>query len=242
MSNAIDAIVQHMKTVKTPAPKARQRAEILKEVRPRVADEDLRHVHGVTFDGSLVWFACDQGLVAFDPDREDVVRRLAVPASAGTAFDGENLYQIAGAEILVIAPEDGRVLRKLPTPAGGSQDSGMAYADGHLWVGEYRGKKIHQVDAKTGRVVKTLTSDRFVTGVSCHDGALFHGVSDDGAGEQPPEIRRISKTDGAVEEAYELPEGTHLAGLEATNETDFWCGGEKGTLRLVRTSRTRRDQ
>src|SRR3954471_18552122 len=73
-------------------------------------------VHGVTFDGKLVWFARDNELVAFDPDREEVVRRLAVPAEAGTAFDGENLYQIAGGEILVVRPSDGRVLRKMPAP------------------------------------------------------------------------------------------------------------------------------
>lgn len=185
-------------------------------------------VHGVTFDGTLVWFARDNELVAFDPESEKVVRRLAVPAEAGTAFDGEHLYQIAHGEILVVRPSDGRVLRKLPAPGKGG-DSGMAWADGYLWVGEYRAAKIHQIDAKTGEVVKTLSSDRFVTGVSWVDGALWHGVSDD---ERAPELRRLA-ADGTVEEALVLHGVTHVAGVESNGKGAFWCGGEGGKLRLV---------
>ena len=188
-------------------------------------------VHGVTFDGKLVWFARDNELVAFDPDSEKVVRRLAVPADAGTAFDGEHLYQLADAEILVIRPSDGRIIRKMPAPGKG-MDSGMAWADGYLWIGQYRASKIHQVDAKTGEVVKTLSSDRFVTGVTCVDGALWHGVSDGDAGE-PPELRRLA-ADGTVEETLTLKGATHLAGVESDGKGAFWCGGEAGKLRLVR--------
>jgi outer membrane protein assembly factor BamB len=185
-------------------------------------------IHGVTFDGTLVWFARDNELVAFDPESEEVVRRLAVPAEAGTAFDGEHLYQLAQGDILVIRPSDGRVLRKIPTPGKGAH-SGMAWADGYLWVGEYRASKIHQMDAKTGEVVKTLSSDRFVTGVSWADGALWHGASD---GAQPPELRRLA-ADGAVEETLVLSGASHIAGVESNGQGAFWCGGEGGKLRLV---------
>jgi outer membrane protein assembly factor BamB len=191
-------------------------------------------VHGVTFDGTLVWVARDNELVAFDPDSEKVVRRLAVPAGAGTAFDGEHLYQLANSEILVIEPKDGRVIRKMPAPGKGG-DSGMAWADGYLWVGQYRASKIHQIDAKTGEVVKTLSSDRFVTGVSCVDGAVWHGALEK---EQPAELRRLA-ADGTVEETLVIPGTTHVAGVESNGKGAFWCGVEGGKLRLVQKKGTR---
>jgi outer membrane protein assembly factor BamB len=206
-----------------------QKAEIVGEYGPFGAGG----VHGVTFDGTLVWFARDNELVAFDPESEKVVRRLEVPAEAGTAFDGESLYQIANGEILVIRPSDGRVIRKIPAPGKGG-DSGMAWADGYLWVGEYRASKIHQIDAKTGEIVKTLSSDRFVTGVSWVEGALWHGVSDGGS---PPELRRLA-ADGTVEETLVLTGATHLAGVESNGKGAFWCGGEGGKLRLVKKGKS----
>jgi len=162
------------------------------------------------------------------------VKRLPVPsADAGTAFDGKNLYQVAKGEILVLDPSDGRVVRRFPAPADG-RASGMAWADGHLFIGQFHESRIHKVDAKTGEVVKTLTSDRFVTGVSCVDGALWHGASKDG---KPCELRRLA-ADGSVEESLRVPVA-HIAGVEATREGEFWCGGENGTLRLVRRKRAR---
>ncbi|PTL76669.1 PQQ-binding-like beta-propeller repeat protein [Vitiosangium sp. GDMCC 1.1324] len=204
---------------------SKRTAEIVREYRPL---DDAR-IHGVTFDGKLVWFARDNELIAFDPETEQVVRRLPVPAAdAGTAFDGEHLYQLAHGEILVIQPADGRIVRKLPAPGKGHA-SGMAWADGHLWIGQYDDARIHKVDAKTGAVVKTLTSDRFVTGVSCVEGALWHGASGDG---KPCELRRLA-SDGTVEEALAVPV-TAIAGVEGTGDGGFWCAGEKGKLRLVR--------
>jgi outer membrane protein assembly factor BamB len=205
--------------------KTTARAEIVKEVVPVPGGK----VHGVTFDGKLVWYARDTEIVGYDPDADKIVRRLPVPSNAGTAFDGTHIYQVAGDEILVVDPADGRVLRKMPAPGKGS-DSGMAYADGFLWVGQWRAAKIHQIDAKTGEIVKTLISDRYVTGVSCVDGALWHGVSDDG---QPSELRRLGP-DGTVEEVLTFDEGVHLAGVESDGKGAFWCGGEAGKLRLVR--------
>lgn len=200
-------------------------AEIVREYVPL----DEERIHGVTFDGKRVWFARDNELVAFDPEKEQVVRRYAIQgANAGTAFDGEHLYQIAQGEILVIQPEDGRIVRRFPAPGKG-QDSGLAWADGHLWVGQCYGSKIHKVDARTGVLVKTLTSDRFVTGVSCVGGALWHGASEDG---KPCELRRLA-TDGTVEEVLTVPVKS-IAGVERTGDGSFWCAGEKGRLRWVR--------
>ncbi len=199
-------------------------AEVIREYVPI----DHAQVHGVTFDGKLVWFARNDELVAFDPDSEKVVRRHPVPsASAGTAFDGQHIYQLARGEILVVQPSDGRIVRRMPAP-GKDDDSGMAWADGYLWIGQYRQSRIHKVDAKTGEVVKTLTSDRFVTGVSCVDGALWHGAS---GGGRPPELRRLA-SDGTVEESLVVPVST-ISGVESAGDGSFWCGGENGALRRV---------
>lgn len=186
-------------------------------------------VQGVTFDGKLVWYARDDELVAFDAEAGKVVRRHRIPgARAGTAFDGKHLYQLAGAEIVVVDPADGRILRRLAAPSNGS-NSGMAWGDGYLWIGQFRESRIHKVDAKTGEVVKTLTSDRFVTGVSCVDGMLWHAASGD---DKPCELRRLG-ADGAVQETLRVPVEA-IAGVERTREGTFWCGGSKGRLRLVR--------
>lgn len=204
-------------------------AEIVREVRPI----DDAQIHGLTFDGALVWFARDDELVAFDPETSEVVKRLAVPgARGGTAFDGEHIYQLARGEILVVRPSDGRVVRRMPAPGKG-EDSGMAYADGHLWIGHGFASKIHKIDAKTGALVKTLASDRFVTGVACVDGALWHGAAMDG---KPCELRRLA-SDGTVEETVTVPV-EHIAGVEGAGDGSFWCAGERGKLRLVRASKS----
>ncbi|NVB84014.1 MAG: glutamine cyclotransferase [Kofleriaceae bacterium] len=201
-------------------------AEIAREYVPF---PDRGRIHGVTFDGSRVWFARDNELVAFDPSTEQVVRRFSIPAAdAGTAFDGEHLYQLAKGEILVISPEDGRIVRRFSAPTDG-HSSGMAWSDGYLFIGQFREARIHKVDAKTGEVVKTLTSDRFITGVSCVDGALWHAAAFD---DKPCELRRIA-ADGAVEETLRVPlDG--IGGMERTRDDEFWCAGTQGTLRRVR--------
>jgi outer membrane protein assembly factor BamB len=204
-----------------------EQAEIVTEIVPIEGGD----VHGVTFDGALVWYACGAEIVAFDPEAKAIVRRLVVPAEAGTAFDGEHLYQLAGDQIVVVRPADGRVVRTIAAPGKGH--SGMAYADGHLWLGEYRAGKIHKVDAKTGEVKKTLSSDRFVTGVSVVDGDLWHGASEEG----PAQLRRLAD-DGTVQEILELPGGNvRISGVESDRRGGFWCGGEGGTLRNVRKRR-----
>ncbi|WAS91125.1 glutamine cyclotransferase [Nannocystis punicea] len=204
----------------TPAP-----AEVLHEYVPL----DERQIHGVTFDGKSVWFARDDEVVAFDPNSGQVARRLPIPgADAGTAFDGQHLYQLAKGEILVIRPDDGQIVRRLPAPGKG-EDSGMAWADGYLWIGQCYGARIHKVDAATGEVVKTLTSDRFVTGVTVVDGQLWHGAAGD---DKPSELRRLA-ADGTPEEVLAVP-AAMIAGVEADGHGRFWCAGEQGKLRLVR--------
>ncbi|HLK35809.1 MAG TPA: PQQ-binding-like beta-propeller repeat protein [Polyangiaceae bacterium] len=199
-------------------------------VREYVPFDDRRAIHGVTFDGALVWFARNDEVVAFDPESGQVVRRVPVPAAdAGTAFDGERIYQLAKGDILVVDPADGRVLRRFRAPGEG-RPSGLAWADGYLFVGDE--SRIHKIDAETGELIKTLTSDRCVTGVSCVDGALWHGASYDG---KPSELRRLA-ADGTVEEKLRVPVAG-ISGVEGTRDGGFWCGGERGSLRLVRRKR-----
>ena len=181
-------------------------AEIVAEYGPF---DQVDRVAGVTFDGSRVWFACDAGLVAFDPSRKGEEKRLDVPADAGIAFDGKHLWQLVGLEIKKLDPDTGEVLATLPAPS--AQSSGLAYADGALWVGEYRGRKIHKIDARTGKVLKTIDSDRFVTGVTFSDGELWHATLED----SESEIRHVDVETGAVLERLRMPGGALVSGLEA---------------------------
>ncbi len=200
-------------------------ATVIEEFQPL----DETNIHGVTFDGKLVWFARNDELIAFDPEQKKVVRQLTVPgAGAGTAFDGKNIWQLAGKEILLVDTETGDIIRRIPAPTRG-EDSGMAYGDGYLWVGHFRGAKVNKVDPRTGEIVKTFTSDRFVTGVSCVEGQLWHAASEDG---KPSELRRLA-ADGTVEEVIEVPVD-RVAGMERTKDDRFWCAGGKGKLRVVR--------
>lgn len=198
-------------------------------VREHVPFPDRGYVHGVTFDGELVWFARNDELVALDPLSGAVVRRIAVPgADTGTTFDGEHLYQLAKEEVRVIDPDGGRVLRRFRAPPGGLS-SGMAWADGHLFIGQFRESRIHELDVTTGEILRALTSDRCITGVAWMSGALWHAASNDG---NPCELRRLA-ADGTVLERLRVPVEA-ISGLEAMRDGTFWCGGEKGTLRLVR--------
>src|SRR6202035_3608171 len=135
-------------------------AEVLREYGPFPG---AARVNGVTYDGRRVWFAAGDKLNAFDPASEKTERSLNVAAHAGTAFDGKHLFQIAEDRIQKIDPETGDVLATIPAPGGGG-DSGLAWAEGTLWVGQYRDRKIHQIDPETGTVIRTIESTRFVTG------------------------------------------------------------------------------
>jgi glutamine cyclotransferase len=202
-------------------------AEILSEYGPF---PDTKHVAGVTFDGQHVWFASGDRLNAFDPESGKMARSINVAAHAGTAFDGKHLFQIAEDRILKIDPATGRVLATIPAPGGGG-DSGLAWAEGTLWVGQHRGRKIHQIDPETGTILRTIESNRVVTGVTWSDGELWHGTWE---GEES-ELRRIDPTTGEVQEKLQMPPGMGVSGLEADGGDRFYCGGGgSGKVRAVR--------
>src|SRR6202167_5173885 len=129
---------------------SRSTAEILREYGPFPGADK---VAGGTYDGHNVWFAAGDKLNAFDPASGKMQRSIDVAAHAGTAFDGQHLFQLAEDRIQKIDPKTGRVLGTIPAPGGGS-DSGLAWAEGTLWVGQYRGRRIHQVDPRTGAILR----------------------------------------------------------------------------------------
>ena len=202
-------------------------AEIVREYGPFPR---ANNIGGVTYDGESVWFAAGDSVRGFDPTTGAETRAIDVPAHAGTAFDGEFLYQIAEARIQKIDPKTRRVVSTIPAPAGGG-DSGLAWAEGTLWVGQYRERKIHQVDPDTGAILRTIACDRFVTGVSWVDGELWHGTweGDDS------DVRRIDPATGKVLESLQMPTGVGVSGLESDGGDRFFCGGGRsGKITAIR--------
>jgi glutamine cyclotransferase len=196
---------------------------------------DVTHIHGVSYDGTNIWIATGDTLNAIDPASGKTVRKLDVPAHAGTAFDGKHLFQISDSRIQKIDPKTGRVLATIPAPGGGAS-SGLAWAEGALWVGQYQERKIHQIDPETGAILRTIESNRFVTGVTWADGELWHGTWE---GDES-DLRRIDPQTGEVLERIEMPRGVAVSGLESDGGDQFFCGGgNSGKLRAVR--RPRRD-
>jgi glutamine cyclotransferase len=202
-------------------------AEIVREYGPF---SGVDHVHGVTYDGQVVWFAAGDRLTSFDPASGKMLRSLDVAAHAGTAFDGEHLFQLAEDRIQKIDPKTGRVIATIPAPGGGG-DSGLTWAEGTLWVGQYRDRKIHQIDPQTGAILRTIESNRFVTGVTWVDGDLWHGTWE---GDES-DLRRVDSRSGAVLESLEMPPGVNVTGLESNGHDQFFCGGGRsGKVRVVR--------
>ena len=212
---------------------SRARAEIIQEFGPF---EDSSRVNGVSYDGRNVWLATGDKLKAVDPDSGKVMRSIDVASHAGTAFDGRHLFQIAESRIQKIDPQTGRVLATIPAPGGGG-DSGLAWAEGTLWVGEYRARKIHQIDPQTGAVLRTIESNRFVTGVTWVEGELWHATWE---GDET-ELRQVDPQSGKVLQQLEMPAGAGVSGLESDGGDRFFCGGGgSGKLRIVRRPRARR--
>jgi glutamine cyclotransferase len=205
-------------------------AEILREYGPFPGADN---VAGVTYDGRHVWFASGDKINAVDPAIGEIVRSIDVAAHAGTAFDGRHLFQIAEDRIQKIDPKTGDVLSTIPAPGNGG-DSGLAWAEGTLWVGQHRGRKIHQIDPETGAILRTIESDRFVTGVTWVDGELWHGTWE---GENS-DVRRIDPETGELLEQIEMPAGINVSGLESDGGDQFFCGGgNSGKIRAVRRPR-----
>jgi glutamine cyclotransferase len=208
-------------------------AEIVREYGPYPG---APHVHGVSFDGHLVWFASGKALQAFEPATGRIVRALDVASDAGTAFDGRHLFQIADGRIQKIDPASGKILSTIPAPGGGGDDSGLTWAEGTLWVGQYHGRKIHQIDPETGAILRTIESSRFVTGVTWTDGELWHGTWEGG----DSDIRQVDPETGTVLTRLELPAGSMVSGLESDQGQLFYAGGgESGRIRAVRRPRRR---
>ena len=98
-------------------------------------------------------------------------------------------------------------------------------------MGEYRARKIHQIDPETGAVLRTIESNRFVTGVTWTDGELWHATWEG----HESALRRIDPQTGKVLEQIDMPAGTGVSGLESDGGDRFFCGGGgSGKLRVVR--------
>ena len=220
-----------MKTTASAEKKAPvQAAEIVREYGPFAG---IDKINGVTHDGQRVWAATGPALMAFDPSSGKPERTLPCAGDAGTAFDGTYLYQIAEARIDKIDPASGKVLASIPTPGHGG-DSGLTWAEGSLWIGQYRDRKILQIDPVSGAVLRTIESNRFVTGVTWVDGELWHATWE----AEESEIRRIDPASGAVLERLEMPAGVGVSGLESDGADLFYAGGGgSGKVRAIRRPR-----
>ena len=208
----------------------RAAAEILREYGPFAG---VDRVNGVTYDGQHVWLAAGDKLNAVDPASGKTLRSIEAASHAGTAFDGQHLFQIAEDRIQKIDPRTGHVLATIPAPGGGG-DSGLAWAEGTLWVGQYRNRKIHQIDPETGAILRTIESTRFVTGVTWIDGELWHATWE---GDES-DLRRVDPRTGEVLESLDMPPGVGVSGLESDGGDRFFCGGgSSGTVRAVRRPR-----
>src|SRR6266850_5298489 len=205
---------------------SRSAAEIVREYGPFPGVDS---VHGVTYDGQHVWFGAGDKLIAFDPANGKTLRAIDVPAHAGTAFDGQHLFQLAEDRIQKIDPKTGRVLATIPAPGG--SNSGLAWGEGTLWVGQSRERRIHQVDPQTGAILRTIESKRFVTGVTWIDGELWHGTWE---GDES-DLRRVDPRTGEVLERLAMPPGVGVSGVESDGRDQFFCGGGgSGKVRTVR--------
>jgi len=203
-----------------------KQAEVLAEYGPFPG---IDHVHGVTHDGHDAWLAVGDRLQAVSPDGT-IGRSLRVRAHAGTAFDGRHFYQIADGKIQKVDPGTGDVLAIVPAPPS-TDYAGLTWAEGALWVAQHQGRRILKIDPDTGRVLRTVQSDRLVTGVTFADGDLWHGAIEAGQGE----LRHLDPNSGEVLEALSMPGGAYVSGLEYDGEDRFYAGGGRsGRLRVVR--------
>jgi streptogramin lyase len=204
----------------------RKKAEVLSEYGPFPGVDSVR---GVTYDGRDVWIAAGNHLQAVAPDGTPG-RALTVRADAGTAFDGRHFYQVAGGQIHKIDPATGEIVAVVPAPEN-VDFAGLTWAEGSLWVAEHKGRRILQLDPATGQVLRTVQSDRLVTGVTFAEGELWHGSADAGTSE----IRHIDASSGEVLESLALPEGAFVSGLEYDGKGRFYAGGGRsGRLRVIR--------
>ena len=209
----------------------RSSADIVREYGPF---QGVAQVAGVSYDGTNIWIAAGDTMKAVDPERGTTVRSLDVPNHAGTAFDGKYLFQITGNRIQKVDPQSGSVVSSIPTPGDGA--AGLAWAEGSLWVGQHRNRKIHEVDPTSGEILRTIDSTRFVTGVTWVGKELWHGTWED----EKSDLRRVDPLSGEVLELIEMPQGVTVSGLESNGGDLFFCGGgNSGKVRAVRKPKRR---
>jgi streptogramin lyase len=122
-------------------------------------------VNGVTYDGRSVWFAAGDKLVALDPESGKTLRSIEVAVARRNRLRWPAPVPARRGSHPQDRSRTGSVIATIPAPGGGS-DSGLTWAEGTLWVGQYRDRKIHQVDPATGAILRTIESNRFVTGVT----------------------------------------------------------------------------
>ena len=102
--------------------------------------------------------------------------------------------------------------------------------EGSLWVGQYREKKIDQIDPETGAILRTIEFNRFVTGVTWADGELWHGAWE---GDES-ELLRIDPQTGEILDELAMPPGTGISGWKFDGGDRFFCGGgPSGKVRVV---------
>jgi glutamine cyclotransferase len=101
-------------------------------------------------------------------------------------------------------------------------------------VGQYRDRKIHQIDPDTGEILRSIVSNRFVTGVTWVDGELWHGTWE---GDES-EVRRVDPQTAEVLERLEMPHGVGVSGLESNGDDELFCGDTSSAkVRAIRRPR-----
>jgi hypothetical protein len=112
--------------------------------------------------GALNWGALRDGAPALAlrgiamAQLGDLVRAKALLRSATRAFGPKEA--VARVRCIVAEAEIALVSRDLPSEFG-NWNSGLAWAEGSLWVGQHRGRKIHQIDPQTGTILRTMESN-----------------------------------------------------------------------------------
>jgi outer membrane protein assembly factor BamB len=137
-------------------------------------------IHGVTFDGTHVWFAAGPGddIHCVDPATGALVKSFGrTDCNAGLAFDGRHLWQIASERIDCIDRATGKTLRTIRSDR---LVTGVTWAGAELWHGTYpedensiEPGELREIDPESGAVRQS---------VHLPAGTLVSGTEFDGRG------------------------------------------------------------